>query len=269
LLDLRWTGFLHNLVSVLLLLGVPLSVVGLVGLPMAWRGGGRGVGGGGRGVGGAPDFSPLRPLVVFSVITFAIASFVFPVSTTWGTFLHGAGAIHVLFLISALLVLDGVIAWVGARRGWTRPVAWLGPAFAIAGCLLFSGVLLADDGRASRATAEKYEALAAALVDPSFAAPLDAEPGPIITDFPIWLSEATRHHAIALPNEGPDSILDLASTFDPPARLLVVDAANAGVWPAVIFSGAPRSECFVPLDLPPVAGHPGALDDVLAFRIRC
>jgi len=256
LLELRWTGALHNLLNVLLLLGVPVSILGLIGLPAALDGKSR-----------LDD--PLRAVGWFSVLTFSVASLVFPVSTTWGTFLHGAGAIHVLLVISALLVLDAVIGWVGARRGWTRPVAWLGPAFAIAGCLLFSGVLLADDGRASRATAEKYEALAAALVDPSFAAPLDAEPGPIITDFPIWLAEATRHHTIALPNEAPDSILDLASTFDPPARLLVVDAANAGVWPAVIFSGGPRSECFVPLDLPAVAGHPGALDDVLAFRIRC
>jgi hypothetical protein len=251
LLELRWTGFVHNFGSVLLLLGVPVSVVGVIGLPMAWRS------------------IPLRPLVVFSTITFAIATLVFPVATTWGTFLHGAGAIHVLLVISALLVLDALLVWVGARRGWTRPVAWLGPTFAIAGCVLFSGVLLGDDGRASQATAAKYDALAAALADPSFAAPLDKEPGPVITDFPIWLAAATRHHSIALPNEPPDSILDLARAFDPPARLLVVDADNTGVWPAAIFSAAPGSECFVPLDLPPVADHPGALDDVLVFRIRC
>src|SRR5207244_506909 len=78
LLGLRWTGFVHNLVSVLLLLGVPLSIVGLLGLPMAWRS------------------APLRPLLLFSVITFLVATLVFPVSTTWGTFLHAAGAIHAL-----------------------------------------------------------------------------------------------------------------------------------------------------------------------------
>jgi hypothetical protein len=199
--------------------------------------------------------------VLFSVITFLVATLVFPVSTTWGTFLHAAGAIHVLLVISALLVLDAVIGWVGRRRGWTRPVAWLGPTFAIAGCLLFSGVLLAGDGRASRETGARFEALAAALRDASFAMPIDAEPGPIITDFPIWLAEATRHPTLALPNEGPDSLLDLAGSFDPPARLLVVDADNTGIWPALIIAGSTGSECFVPLELP--------VDDVLAFRIRC
>ena len=123
--------FLHNVLNVLLLLGVPLSVVGLVGLPAAWRGGIWGAG-----------VNPLRPLIALLVLTFAVATLVFPVSTTWGTFLHAAGAIHVLLVVSALLVLDALIGWVGKRRGWTNPVAWLGPAFAIAGCLLFSVVLL-------------------------------------------------------------------------------------------------------------------------------
>jgi hypothetical protein len=257
LLELRWTGTLHNVISVLLYLGVPLSVLGLAGLPGVVR----------RRM--PPSADPLRPLILFSVITFAVASLVFPVSTTWGTFLHAAGAIHVLLVISALLLLDGVIVWVGARRGWTRPVAWLGPAFAIAGCLLFSAVLLPADGRGARATAERYAALADVFDEPGGALDLAAEPGPVISDFPIWFAEATRHHAIALPNEGPDSILDLARSFDPPARLLVVGAANDGVWPAAILSGAPGSECFLPIEVPDTPDHPGALDDVLVFRIRC
>jgi hypothetical protein len=246
LLELRIDGTLHNLLNVLLLLGVPLSVVGVVGLPGAWR-----------------SSSSLRPLMVFSAITFAVASLLFPVATTWGTFFHAAGAIHVLLVISALLVLDALIGWVGRRRGWTRPVAWLGPTFAVAGCLLFSGVLLAQDGRASRDTAAHFGALAVALRDPSFEMPIDAEPGPIITDVPIWLAESTRHSTLALPNEPADSILDLARTFDPPARLLLVSADNTGLWPATILAGNPGADCFVPLPLPP------AVDDVLAFRIRC
>jgi hypothetical protein len=257
LLELRWTGLVHNFVSVLLFLGVPLSIVGLIGLPAVWRGGS-------VPASAAVDRStpnPLRPLVVFSIITFLVATLVFPVSTTWGTLLHAAGAIHVLLVISALLVLDAVIGWVGRRRGWTRPVAWLGPTFAIAGCLLFSGVLLPGEGVASRDSAARYSALAAALRSPSFAMPIDEEPGPIITDFPIWLAEATRHHTLALPNEGPDSVRDLARSFDPPARMLVVGEDNSGAWPALIIAGSPGSECFQPLDLP--------VDGVLAFRIIC
>jgi hypothetical protein len=257
LLEFRWTGFVHNFVSVLLFLGVPLSIVGLIGLPAAWRG---------QSVPASaavdrPTSNPLRPLALFSIITFLVATLVFPVSTTWGTFLHAAGAIHVLLVISALLLLDAVIGWVGRRRGWTRPVAWLGPTFAIAGCLLFSGVLLPGEGVASRDTAARYSALAAALRSPSFAMPIDAEPGPIITDFPIWLAEATRHHTLALPNEGADSVRDLARSFDPPARMLVVSEDNGGVWPALIIGGSTGSECFQPLDLP--------VDGVLAYRITC
>jgi hypothetical protein len=254
LLELRWTGFLHNVLNVLVLLGVPLSIIGLIGLPVAWRGGIWGAG-----------INPLRPLIVFSVLTFAVATLVFPVSTTWGTFLHAAGAIHVLLVVSALLVLDAVIGWVGKRRGWTRPVAWLGPAFAIAGCLLFSGVLLMSDGRAARETAARYEALAAALEDGSAGIVLSEEPGPVIADFPIWFAEATRHSTLALPNEPIESVLSLAAAFDPPARLLVIDAGNEGIWPATIISGGAGSECFVPLTLP----DSDALRDVLVFRIRC
>ena len=264
LLELRWTGSVHNLVSVLLLLGVPLSIVGLVGLPRLvrwpWRRASSGATGA-AGAAGSAGVDPLRPLLVFSIVTFLVASLVFPVSTTWGTFLHAAGAIHVLLVISALLVLDAIIGWVGARRGWTNPVAWLGPAFAIAGCLLFTAVLLSGDGRAARDTRAHYAAVADAFSAPGSELDLSAEPGPVITDFPIWFAEATRHHAIALPNEPPESVLDLARTFDPPARFLVVNADNAGVWPAAILSGAPGSDCFVPLDLP--------VDGLLAFRIRC
>jgi hypothetical protein len=272
LLELRWTGIVHNAVMVLLFLGVPLSIVGLVGLarlvPWRWRGrpsakqartaastGDTAMAAGGSG----PD--PLRPLILFSVVTFLVASLVFPVSTTWGTFLHAAGAIHVLLVISALLALDAFIVWVGERRGWTNPVAWLGPAFAVAGCLLFSFVLLRADGRTARDTAARYAAVAAAFSTPGSELDLAAEPGPVITDFPIWFAEATRHHAIALPNEPAASILDLAGTFDPPAHLLVVNADNQGLWPAAILGGGPLSDCFLPLDLP--------VEGMLAFRIRC
>lgn len=253
LLELRWTGTVHNLTQVLLFLGVPLSIVGLVGLPWIarWRR-------------AEASVDPLRPLLIFSVLTFLVASLVFPVSTTWGTFLHAAGAIHVLLVISALLVLDAVIGWVGRRRGWTNPVAWLGPAFAIAGCLLFTFTLLIEDGRTSRGYGDRYAAIGAAFtgVDAEGkGVDLAAEPGPVISDFPIWFAEATRHHTLALPDESIDSVLDLARSFDPPARYVVVDATNDDVFLTAVLAGAAKADCFVPIDVD--------LDFVLVFRIRC
>ena len=269
LLELRLIGLWHNLASVLVLLGFPLSVVGLIGLAPLVRRRRSPSSTDSTGSAATADVDPLRPLVIFSILTFLVASLVFPVSTTWGTFLHAAGAIHVLLIISALLVLDGLIVWVGARRGWTNPVAWLGPAFAIAGCLLFSAVLLPAEGRGARATSDRYAALAAAFAAPGSELAAAAGDGPVISDFPIWFAEATRHHTLALPNEPADSILDLARSFDPPARVLVIDASNGGVWPALIVTGGPGSECFVPIDLPADPTRPAALDNVLAFRIRC
>ncbi len=266
LLELRWTGTVHNLTQVLLFLGVPLSIVGLIGLPSVarWRPSG--------GSASAATIDPLRPLLIFSLLTFLVASLVFPVSTTWGTFLHAAGAIHVLLVISALLVLDGVIGWVGRRRGWTNPVAWLGPAFAIAGCQLFTFTLLIEDGRTSRAHAQRYAAITAAfsgVAADGTGVDLAAEPGPVITDFPIWFAEETRHHALALPNESVESILDLAGSFDPPARYVVLEASNDGTFLAELTAGAAGAECFVPVQLPELAAYPGELDDLLVFRIRC
>ena len=72
-----------------------------------------------------------------------------------------------------------------------------------------------------------------------------------------------------MPNESIDSVLDLARSFDPPARLLVVAADNGGVWPATILAGDPGADCFVPIELPSLGADPGALDDILAFQIRC
>jgi hypothetical protein len=249
LLELRWIGFVHNLVTVLVFLGVPLSVIGLVGLP------------------GTARSASLRPLLLFSILVFAVATLAFPVATTWGTFQHAAGAIHVLLIVASLLAFDRLFAAVSARRGWTRPVAWLGAAFAIAASLLFSAVVLPSEGQTGRRTAARYAALPAALA--AAGAPLEAEPGPVITDFPIWFAEETGHRGIALPNEPAASILDLARTFDPPARLLVVEASNTGLWPATILAGGPDAACFVPLELPPAADGSDVLDDVLAFRIRC
>ncbi len=108
LVEMRVEGIAHNLFSVLLLPGLPLSIIGFLALP--WQG----------------RDTALRPVLLLSVITFLFTSLVFPVATTWGTFLHAAGPAHVLLIVSALLALDAGIARLG------RP-ARLDPAGRLAG----------------------------------------------------------------------------------------------------------------------------------------
>jgi hypothetical protein len=245
LLGLRVTGFLHNLGSVLLLLGVPISALGLLGLPWAAR------------------VRTLRPLLGFALATFLVATLVFPVATTWGTFLHAAGAIQVLVLISALLVLDRLIDRLRARRAWTRPVAWLGPAAAVAASLLLTVVLIPPAAADGRDVAARFAMLPSALA--SAGAPLPTDGSPVITDFPIWLATEDNVHALALPNERPADVLDLANTFG--AKLLIVDANNDGQWPEILDQEEPGSQCFklVPLAVP----DSSPLANTAVFQIIC
>ncbi len=249
LVEMRFEGLGHNLFNVLFFLGLPLSLIGLVGLP--WQGRSR----------------ALRPLVLFSVIVFLFISLVFPAATQWGTFLHAAAPVHALLVISGLLALDAGIAALGRRLGWTKPIAWLGPAFGIFTSALFSIVLLGSFGDGSRTTATLYRELAARMA--AVGHPLDASAGPVITNFPIWMAETQRIPSLALPDEPPADVLDLAGHFSG-TRLLVLIEPEGKHWPADLGARAPRSECFRPLDLGRWPG-PGRdpLGDTTAYEIVC
>ncbi len=251
LLEMRVEGLSHNLVSVLLLTGLPISLVGLIGLPWAIRG------------------ATLRPIVIVGFGAFLVTSLVFPVATTWGTFLHAAGPFHVLLVLSALLALDALIARVGIRLGWTRPVAWLGPLLGIFGSLLFSVALLPTFGAGSFGTAQRYDALAARMAE--IGHPLDASAGPIITNFPIWMAETQRTSSLALPDEPPRDVLDLANDPRFNARLVVLLDANSTHWPHDLAAGVDGAACFRELDLgvdtSPAADDP--LGGVRAFEVVC
>ena len=250
LFEMRVEGLYHNLFTVLLIPGFPTSLIGLVALPWFFR------------------LGALAPLVVLSVTTFLFTSLLFPVSTTWGTYLHAAGPAHVLLIVAALLGLDAFIAWIGVKRGWTRPVAWLGATLTVAASLLF---LVAPTGMPfvggqSAALATRYEAIEQVLA--AAGRPI-ADEGPIITNFPVWLDVATGAHALALPNEPPASVLDLADHFD--SRLLVIAGTEHGQWPKVLETDRPGTECFHEIELTPPNDprRARALEEIRVFEVAC
>jgi hypothetical protein len=237
----RIGGFSHNLLNVLVLPGMPIAAVGLAGLPWVARS------------------RSLRLLVVSTVVTFAVTTLAFPVQTTWGTYLHAAAPAHVLLVVSGLAALDAGLAWVGRRRDWTRPVAWLGPLFAGAGALLFLGLGIPAYGDNAAATEARYAALTA-----RFAAggdPLDPAV-PVIANHPIWVAEANRIRALALPDEPISSALEIARTFG--ARYVVLDG-EAGGWPARLATD-PDARCLTRVSLP---GAGTAPDPFTVYRIAC
>jgi hypothetical protein len=251
LIELRVAGLTHNLFNVLVFLGIPVSVIGLVALP--WQG---------RGV-------ALRPLLWISLIMFFVTSLLFPAATQWGTFLHAAGPVHVLLVISAVLAIDGGLARLGRRMDWTNPIAWLGTALGVGASLLFSLALLPSFGAGSHGTQDLYAELGARMA--AIDRPLDSTAGPVITNFPIWMAEAERISSLALPDESPEDVLDLARHF-PGTHLLVLISPQGEHWPGDLVKGVPGSECFRPVDLgPPISAPSGVdlLDEVQVYEILC
>ena len=249
LVGLRVTGLEHNLINVLLLLGLPVSAVGLIALP--WQG---------RGF-------AIRPLLTVSLLMFLVTSLLFPAATQWGTFLHAAGPVHVLLVLSGMLGLDAAITRLGGRLGWTRSVTWVGVVGSVAVSLMFSAVLLPTYGQGSRDTVRHFEELGLRMA--AVGRPLDRNAGPIISNFPIWMAETQRVSALALPNEPPKDVLDLADHFNG-TSLLVLVGPGGSHWPADLDSNQPGSECFTPLDLGTYAGS-GAdpLADTRVYLITC
>ena len=251
LIGMRVTGIVHNLFDVLIVPGFPIGLIGLLALPKCAR------------------LCALRPLVLLAVITFLVTGLVFPVSTTWGTFLHAAGSIYALLIVSCLVALDAFIAWVGRLRHWWRPVAWLGPALATAVAIPLLFVSVASLDRSADGTRAHYEALPAALERAGV--PL-APNAPIITDNPIWLAETAHVTALALPEESPDAVLDLARRFG--SRLvIVVQSDDDRAWPAILDTGSPATRCFREVSLTEISGESPAegspLFGIRAFRIVC
>jgi hypothetical protein len=168
----------------------------------------------------------------------------------------------VLLIVSGLAALDSGLAWVGRLRGWTRPVAWLGPLFAGAGALLFLGLGIPSYGSNAAGTEARYAALTARFA--ALGDPLDPAL-PVIANHPIWVAEANRTRALALPDEPVSSVLEIARTFG--ARYLVLDGTH-GTWPARLATD-PDARCLTPVALPPAAGRTADATDFTVYRIAC
>jgi hypothetical protein len=247
LVQMRIDGFSHNLLSVLLLPSFPIGLIGLLRLPWTGR------------------IRAVRPLLVVSLLTFWVTTLAFPVSTTWGTFLHAAGPVHVLLIVGCLLGLDALFARVSTWRGWTNQVAWLGATLTIASAVLFS-LTLAGYGGESSDVARRYQALDAQMA--VIGRPLD-QAGPVISDFPIWLAYQAGIHTLALPDEPPTSVVDLAAHF-PGTRYLVI-SEDHGSWPAVLSSTESDVSCFheIALGVPADPAAAAALKGTRVFEIGC
>jgi hypothetical protein len=243
-------GLSHNVVEVLAVPAFPVAPIGALFLPRVWR------------------LRSLRPLVIATVTTFLVTTLAFPVATQSGTFLHAAGPVFVLLVVSALATLDAFIAAIGRIRRWTRPVAWLGPAFAIAAILPLTFVSIASLSRQSSQTADTWEALPAAMA--AAGVPLEGS-GPIVTNYPIWLAETARVQTLALPEESPEAVVDLAGHFG--AHLVVIRLDPDRGWPAVLKEVGPAAECFHEVSLPLFAEGWGldnsALGQIRVYRILC
>jgi hypothetical protein len=246
LLEMRVDGLAHNLFNVLLLLGIPLALVGILALP--WQ---------------ARDRA-LRPVVLLGATTFLVTSLLFPVATTWGTFLHAAVPLHVLLIVSALGALDGGLARLARRMAWTRQVAWTGAVLAAGGSALFAVALLPAVATGARDTQRAYVVLAREMA--AIGAPFDGS-HPVMHDFPIWLAETQRVPTLALPDESPSNVLDLATDPRFDARWLIIGKEEHGAWPAVLSAGSdPAARCFVEVKLP-VPDDPADARAIATFRV--
>ena len=92
-----------------------------------------------------------------------------------------------------------------------------------------------------------------------------------VTAAVAWLAEETGYRALALPNEPPESVLDLAAHF-PGTTLLVVDGGtDTGIWPGILGTQVSGASCFERLPFP-VPGDPylrRAVEDTQMYRVGC
>lgn len=223
-------GLLHQLVNVLLIPAFPVGLIGIVAALAMRR---------------SPAMrqpTALRALLLSGLLIFLATGLLFPVATLWGTFLHASGPLLAGLCVTAALGMDALIARVRTARAWTRENAWLSAAALLALAVPLAGFEALVVGLQSASEQTRLEAAA----DAARNLPEVRAGGPIVSDHPIWLSDALGVPVIALPDESPADVGRLIDTFH---ATLVVVIDDRGRYPDAFLSG-PDRPCTFGLPIP-------------------
>ncbi len=248
------TAVWHDFVDVLLVPAAPIVAIGLVAVVALLVGA--------RRRRGTPSTQlwrgSLGGLLWTGGLTFAATSLLFPVATLWGTFEHASGPLLVGLAVAAMIGTDAFVAWLVELRGWQRKNAWLAPLALVALTIPLAAFQLAS---ASRQAADEHAQIRSITVSlPSVLASAGvAESTPLITDRPIWLSDALGRPALALPDESPSVVLRLARDFG--ARSVVI-VEPRGSYPQILRDPA-NGACFTEL------AHVDGASAAFAIRPEC
>ena len=219
----------HNGFDVLVVGAGPVAVVGLITVAAALVGRTK-----------LPRQGPLAMLLLSGAITFAATSVLFPVATLWGTFEHGAGPLHVGLIVAAVVGMDAFVARVRAWRNWPRANSWLAPAALALATLPITSLALVGAAHAALVDAQRVQQIVDVAIPGRPLWGWNPSSEVVITDRPIWFSEASTRPAIALPDEPIESIERLARDFH---AMWIVVTEPRGEFPAALRTEG-ASQCF-------------------------
>jgi hypothetical protein len=206
----------------------------------------------------------LRALLLAGALIFLVTGLLFPVSTLWGTFRHAAGPLLMGLAVTSALGLDAFIARVARWRAWDHDNAWLATLVLLVTLIPVAALEVQSTAGAAREADLRLNGAALALTGAAAGDPqTDTRTSPVITDWPIWLASELGRPALALPDESPATVLDLAHRFG--ARFVVILSPDGPTTVGASGSGTDQpglpdltgQSCFTNLPLPATAG-PGA-----------
>lgn len=227
-------ALLHQLANVLLIPAFPAGLMGILALAAM------------RGSPALRTPTALRALLLSGLFIFLASALLFPVATLWGTFLHASGPLLAALCVVTALGADALIARVQRARGWSRENAWLSAAALLAVAVpltAFEALVLGAQSGTAQARVRDAATAARGLAQVGAG-------GPVVSDHPVWLSDALAIPVIALPDESP---ADLGRLIDAFHANLVVVIDRRGRYPDALLSGPGRPCTF---DLPIPLGNP-------------